>query len=327
MSPSGGVPGPSALEQRLDGLVESGVLTPDQAAELRAAAARDAGPAPAQPAPAAPSTGVLDVLGYLGGALLLGALIFVGFTLWGDLSRAGKTALAVASFVVPAAGGVLLERGGARRGLARVLLALSCFAAGFTAFMVLGDQDLMIPAGVVVGCAAVGAAVLRSPVFLVPAWVGAMGFVPLFLEDGLGLTDDEPFTYYLAAGFCLVGLLFLATGLVLARRFAWTLAGVSGWAATAPLLALEHSVQALLLATAVAAVLFVGVVRLRSYAFAALGCLVVLSIWPVGLYQLLDTALGVALGLVAAGCVLIALAVVLARLRRRPPGWRPAPAG
>ena len=61
-----------------------------------------------------------------------------------------------------------------------------------------------------------------------------------------------------------------------------------------------------------------GVVRLKEYAFAIVGCLIVLSMWPVALYQILDTALGVALGLVAAGCVLILSAVVLARRRH---GW------
>ena len=99
---------------------------------------------------------------------------------------------------------------------------------------------------------------------------------------------------------------------------AWTLAGLSGWAATIPLVALEHSYLALAVATVVAAALFVGVVRLQIYAFAVVGCLIVLSMWPVALYQILDSALGVALGLVAAGCVLIASAVVLARVRRRP---------
>jgi hypothetical protein len=67
----------------------------------------------------------------------------------------------------------------------------------------------------------------------------------------------------------------------------------------------------------VAAALFVGVVRLQLYGFAVVGCLLVLSIWPWALYQVLDSAFGVAVGLVAAGCVLIAAAVLLTRLRRR----------
>ena len=82
------------------------------------------------------------------------------------------------------------------------------------------------------------------------------------------------------------------------------------------LISAEHSILAALLAVVVAALLFAGVVRLQMYAFAVVGCLIVLSIWPWALYQILDSALGVAVGLVAAGCVLIASAVALARRRR-----------
>lgn len=57
---------------------------------------------------------------------------------------------------------------------------------------------------------------------------------------------------------------------------------------------------ALAVASEVAAALFVGIVRFQTYAFAIVGCLIVLSIWPVALYQILDTALGIALGLMAA---------------------------
>lgn len=324
----------SAFDHELRALTDQGVLSAEQASRLWQAVQTDVGDASAALA-AAPNveisatedrdrgpvsnTSVLDVLGYVGGALLLGALIFVGFTLWGDLSRGEKTALAVSSFVVPAAGGIILEKSRTRRGLARALLALACFAAGFTCYIIIDDQDLMISAAVVVVAAAIGAVTLRSAAFYVPAWIGAMGFVPAFVENGLGLTEDDASAYAMAGGFLLAGLLLAAAGMVQGRKVAWTLAGLSGWAATIPLVALEHSYLALAVATVVAAALFVGVVRLQIYAFAIVGCLIVLSMWPVALYQILDTALGVALGLVAAGCVLIAAAVVLARLRRRPP--------
>ena len=180
------------------------------------------------------SLGVLDVLGYLGGALLLGALIFVGFTLWGDLSRAGKTALAIASFVAPVAGGAVLERSRTRRGLARVLLAIGCFAAGFACFVIIDDQDLMISAGAVVVAAVVGLITLRSAAFYLPGWVGAMGFVPAFVQNGLGLPEGEALGYWIAGGFLLVGLALVVAGIVLGREVAWTLAGLSGWAATIP---------------------------------------------------------------------------------------------
>jgi hypothetical protein len=181
----------------------------------------------------------------------------------------------------------------------------------------LDDQDLMISAAVVVLAAGVGAVALRSAVLYVPAWVGAMGFVPAFLQNGLDLPEGDVVGYAMAAGFLLVGAVLVVAGLALGRHIAWTLAGLSGWAASGVVLAFEHGYLALAVATATAGALFVGVVRMRLYAFAVVGCLVVLSMWPAALYQILDTALAVALGLVAAGCVLIASAVVLSRLRQR----------
>jgi hypothetical protein len=116
-----------------------------------------------------------------------------------------------------------------------------------------------------------------------------------------------------------VGLALVAAGMLLGGEVAWTLAGLSGWAATLPLVGFGHSYLALAVATADAGALFVGVVLLKKeYAFAIVGCLIVLSMWPVALYQILDTALGVALGLMAAGCVCIRSGVVLARRRQ---GW------
>jgi hypothetical protein len=325
-------PPASRLDRRLRELTDDGVLTPEQAAQLRQLAHDDGVPArgaadgmtprPAGPADrhraATANLGVLDVLGYLGGALLLGALIFVGFTLWGDLSRGARTVLAIASFVVPAVGGGILERTSTRRGLARVLLALSCFAAGFACFVIIDDEDLMISAGVVVITAVVGLLTLRSAAFYLPGWVGAMAFVLAVVQNGLELGEGDALGYAIAGGFLVVGLTVVAAGMLLGREVAWTLAGLSGWAATLPLVGFDHNYLALFVATAVAGALFVGVVRLQEYAFAVVGCLIVLSMWPVALYQILDTALGVALGLVAAGCVLILSAVVLARRRQ---GW------
>jgi hypothetical protein len=321
------------LGRRLGELTDQGVLSAEQARQLWQAAQQDQSPpqdvvqqprerpgthpTDSRAVATTPNTGVLDVLGYLGGALLLGALIFVGFTLWGDLSRAGKTALAIVSFVVPATGGLTLERAGTRRGLARVLLALACFAAGFACYLVIDDQDLIISPAVIVLTAAIGAFVLRSAAFYLPAWVGGMVLVPAVVENGFHLPDGDALAYAMAGGFLLIGLVLAAAGALLGREMAWTLAGLSGWAASISLVALEHNYLGLLVATMVAGGLFVAVVRLHRYTFAVVGCLIVLTMWPVTLYQILDTALGVALGLVAAGCVLIAAAVVLARLRHR----------
>ena len=77
------MPSASTLARELQALVAEGVLTTEQADRLWQAVEQDRGELP-QPdtspvsAPRQSSAGVLDVLGYVGGALLLGAVIFVG---------------------------------------------------------------------------------------------------------------------------------------------------------------------------------------------------------------------------------------------------------
>ena len=317
-------PPPSALGRELQALTEAGVLSVEQATRLWQAAEQDrGGPARStgtavRDTPGAP-TGVLDVLGYVGGALLLGAVIFVGSTLWDDMGRAERIALAVASFLVPLTGGLILDRVGSRRSLARALLALACVAAGFACFTILEERELLVSSGVVVVAALAGGVTVRSAAFYAPGWVAAMTFAQQFVTQEVQLSDPDQTAYATSGEFLLVGVLLVGCGLLLNRHVGWTLAGLSGWLAALVLTSLEHPYLAIGLATLVAAALFVGLVRLQMYGFAVVGCLLVLSIWPWALYQVLDSAFGVAVGLVAAGCVLIASAVVLTRLRRRRP--------
>ena len=311
----------TALGRELQTLTDERVLSPEQAAQLWQAAHQDqiqpAGSAePTRRASRTATTGVLDVLGYVGGALLLGAVIFVGATLWNDLGRGQKIGLAIASFVAPLAGGLVLELSRTRRGLGRALLALACIAAGFVCYTIIEDDDLIITSALVLIVSAIGAFTVRSAAFYLPAWPAALIFVRAAVVNNINVSDTDALTYATAIGFVGIGLLLVLSGLVLGRHAAWTLAGLSGWAAATVLISAEHSILAALLAVVVAALLFAGVVRLQMYAFAVVGCLIVLSIWPWALYQILDSALGVAVGLVAAGCVLIASAVALARRRR-----------
>ena len=111
------------------------------------------------------------------------------------------------------------------------------------------------------------------------------------MQNGLDLPEGDALGYWIAGGFLLVGLALVVAGIFLGRQVAWTLGGLSGWAATIPLVSFDHNYLALAVATLVAGALFVGVVRLKTYAFAVVGCLIVLSIWPVVLYKILETAL------------------------------------
>jgi len=263
------------------------------------------------------------VLGYVGGALVLGAVIMLGTFFWDDLGNAGRKAVAIASFVVPAVGGAALVRGRTRPELGRILLALACYAAGFGYLVVFEDKKFVVSAAVVVLTSAIGAVLLRSGAFLLSGWSGAMLLVDAIvfevIEAGqLGDPDSGAVPMQLAIGFLLVGVAVAACGLVLSRTLAWSLAGLSGWAASIALqTAPDGEWPSMIVATVVAGALLTVFVITHRYAYAVIGCLILLTIWPASLYQILgNDAVGAAIGLVAAGAVLIATVIVLSRRGR-----------
>jgi hypothetical protein len=316
------------LETQLACLVEQQVLSVAQAGELADAARADlldVRSPTAEPAPrsAPKGTAVLEVLGYVGGALVLGAVIMLGSFFWDELGSSGRKLVAVASFVVPGLGGAALIKGRARPELGRILLALACYAAGFAYLVVFEDRKFVAAAAVVVLTSAIGAVLLRSGAFLVSGWSGAMllvcGVVFNVIDDPEVISpDSSAVAVHLAIGFLLVGLAVTASGLVLSRTLAWSLAGLSGWAASIALQAdAPHGEWlSLIAATIVTAALLTAFVLSRRYAYAVIGCAILLSIWPISLYRIVDNALGAAIGLIAAGAVLIGSVVVLSRLRR-----------
>ena len=319
------------LEAQLTRLVEEHVLTASQAQELADAARADrldgqsvaTEPAPAlEPVPRSTtkSSAVLEVLGYVGGALVLGAVIMLGSFFWDDLGSTGRKLVALASVLVPALGGAALIKGRARPELGRILLALACYAAGFAYLVVFEDQKFVVSAAVVVLTSAVGAALLRSGAFLVSGWSGGMLLVCAvvfdLIETPVGVEPTKE-AAYLAIGFLLVAMALAGSGLLLSRTLAWSLAGLSGWAAS---IALQGAANgewlSLLCATVVTAALLTAFVQTHRYVFAIIGCAILLSIWPVSLYRIVDNAVGAAMGLVAAGAVLIGTVIWLTRRRR-----------
>ena len=316
------------LETQLARLVEEQLLTSTQAQELVAAARADrldgeAAPAESVARSSPRSSAVLEVLGYVGGALVLGAVIMLGSFFWDDLGSTGRKLVAVASLVVPALGGAALVRGGARPELGRILLALACYAAGFAYLVVFDDRKFVVSAAIVVLTSAIGAVLLRSGAFLVSGWSGAMLFVFAVVFNVIDPVetigpDSTAVPVHLAIGFLLVALALAGSGLLLSRTLAWSLAGLSGWAASIVLQmdAPHGEWLSLAVATLVTAALLTAFVLSRRYAYAVIGCAILLSIWPVSLYRILDDAVGAAIGLVAAGAVLIGTVIVLSRRRR-----------
>jgi hypothetical protein len=319
------------LQAQLTRLVEEHVLTASQAQELADAARVDrldgqsvaTEPAPAlEPVPRSTtkSSAVLEVLGYVGGALVLGAVIMLGSFFWDDLGNTGRKLVALASVLVPALGGAALIKGRARPELGRILLALACYAAGFAYLVVFEDQKFVVSAAVVVLTSAIGAALLRSGAFLVSGWSGGMLLVCAvvfeLIETPIGVEPTKE-AAYLAVGFLLVAVALAGSGLLLSRTLAWSLAGLSGWAAS---IALQGAANgewlSLICATVVTAALLTAFVQTHRYVFAIIGCAILLSIWPVSLYRIVDNAVGAAMGLVAAGAVLIGTVIWLTRRQR-----------
>jgi hypothetical protein len=329
------------LETHLARLVEQQVISASQAQELMEAARADESDNQSAPIESAPrsspkssavlevprsspkSSAVLEVLGYVGGALVLGAVIMLGSLFWDDLGSTGRKLVAVASLIVPALGGAALIKGGVRPELGRILLALACYAAGFAYLVVFEDHQFVVSAAVVVLTSAIGAVLLRSGAFLVSGWSGAMLLVCAVVFNVIDVAAASGADYrvvpvHLAVGFLLVGLALAASGLLLSRTLAWSLAGLSGWAASIVLQmdAPNGEWLSIVVATLVSAALLTAFVLTRRYPYAVIGCVILLSIWPVSLYRILDDAVGAAIGLVAAGAVLISSVVVLSRLRR-----------
>ena len=225
------------LETQLTRLVEQRVLSASQAQQLADAVRADhvdEQSAPGQPASRSTpkSSAVLEVLGYVGGALVLGAVIMLGTFFWEDLGDTGRKAVAVAAFAVPALGGAALVRGGTRPELGRILLALACYAAGFAYLVVFEDKKFVVSAAVVVLTSAIGAALLRSGAFLLSGWSGAMLLVDALvfevIDTGrIGDPTSDAWQVHLAVGFVLAfGAGFFihkSTGLIFEYGWLWAL--------------------------------------------------------------------------------------------------------
>ena len=321
------------LETRLARLVQQQVLSATQATELAEAARADqldGRPVQQESVPRSTPKGsaVLEVLGYVGGALVLGAVLMLGTFFWDDLGSTGRKLVAVASLAVPALGGAALIMGRARPELGKILLALACYAAGFAYLVVFEDRKFVMSVALVVLTSAVGAVLLRSGAFLVSGWSGAMLLVCAIVFNVIDSAEsgqvtasrpaEEAVPVHLALGFLLVGLALAAAGLLLSRTLAWSLAGLSGWAASIVLQTYPPSGEwlSLVVATVVSAGLLTAFVLTRRYPYAVIGCAILLTIWPVSLYRMLDDAVGAAIGLVAAGAVLIGIVIMLSRRRR-----------
>lgn len=312
------------LDEALARLVAEGVLSPDQArrvgAELRPLETRSA---------AAPTTreGVVEILAYAGGALVIAAVGVLGAMWWDDVGRAGQLLGVFGSAALLLAGAVLL--GGAtpsRLRLRRTLAALAACAAGIGGVIVAQIATEGIARDQASLGGALGLLAVSVPAYLawrgsalVAAWFAGGWLLTLHLltETGAGWEGARPLVFFLAYGalVCAVAALLPERDLAVALGLASAALGaaVPAWNGSHPWLALVAGIAIAVVAFAVFAVR-------GSPATAAVGAVTALVVPPSAVAAITDDAASVAAVLAVTGAALIVGAVLRSRRRRQPAG-------
>jgi hypothetical protein len=319
-------------EAALRGLVERGVVSPEQAAAVLDAlrAAR----------PDRPGARWAEIVGYVGGGLVLAGAAALVATSWDVLSETMQVVL-LAAVAVAALGGALVMAGGpgALRGRAhrvpdvrrRVAGTLSAVAAAATALAVGVGFDADPPigafaAGLVV--AAAGYALLPSAVGLVASWVLGWLLVGSVVGEAVGSLPETEVGLPLGLALIANGLGWAAlgaSGVLAHRRLALGLgAGLALAGAHMPTFWGGETAWGYGLTLAVAAAC------LAAYRWEPAGVLLVFGVLgitvavPEAVWDLTDGAVTVAAVLLLAGAILLVASWTGVRLHR---GRRPAGTG
>src|SRR6266540_145010 len=159
----------SRLDDELSRLVSAGVLRQYQAdslrdaadAEVEAALAGRAQPPPEPPAKPKPpptathSSALIEVLGYVGGALLLGAVALLTVANWGEMGRAARVTTGTSAAVIMLGAAAVLGVLHRREQLSSALASLGCCVAGFATYVAVEGAAGRV-AGVAVALALAG---------------------------------------------------------------------------------------------------------------------------------------------------------------------------
>jgi hypothetical protein len=339
---------PSRLDDELRRLVSAGVLRQYQADALRSAAAADAaqptstlygspphgsgahapavteppGPkTPRTPPTATHSSALMEVLGYVGGALLLGAVALLTVANWGEMGRAARITTGGSAAVILLGAAVVLALLRRQEQLSSALASLGCCVAGFATYVAVeGVAGRVAGVGVALVLAILGVWWLAGSSLLVATFaILAVGVLVLTAdvltpEDGTATNTAG----LAATGFILVAFVMAMLGLVRDQVTAWSLAGAAMFSSSICWLVQERGeVMALAVGTAGPAALLVAYSRRHHSAYAVVGCSILLVIWPIALYQLTDNLAGVAIGLVIASAALLLAVLLLGRRQRR----------
>lgn len=321
----------SAVAAALRDLVAEGTLTEAQAA--RAAVLLGATRQVSQPGTtASPARGgrLAEIAGYLGGALLLGAVALFLSSGWDDLSEASRVVIpaGLAVLLLVAGGSIALSSGqpvrqlghqvdSVRRRLVSVLWTFAAASAAGSTGLGVRVAEWKLPAASAVGLfvAAITYALVPSVVGQLGMWVASIGLVTGLVAK----IGDDPGTTPYAVALVALGGGWVAMGLartVRNREVALaTGATIALFGAQMPLGGDQQWV-AYVLTAGVALAGFVGFLSARSWSVLTAGVLATTLVVPEALYDWTDGSVSAAGSLLVAGLTLLAASAAGLRLRR-----------
>ncbi|GLZ27938.1 hypothetical protein Lesp02_01280 [Lentzea sp. NBRC 105346] len=295
-------------------LTTRGVLSADQELAVREALEEPG---------VAPRHRIVELLGYLGGGLLLGGAALLLGTSWEDLSRTAKVALLGTTTVVLVVAGLLIAGGPARvrtlthqRGrVVSTLFALAAATAAFTGGVAYEDHEAVVggTTGLVVAIA--GYVVLPTVIaYLAVAATAAFA-------TGAWVTDFVAETP-VAVGIALFTLGVLGMGLAIAGvlrpvPLAIAIGGVVAlFGAQQPLAGSDTAALTYSLTAALAVGCFAAYFRFHSIVLLVAGVVATTIAVPEAVWDWTDGVVGGGALLLVAGAVLLAASGIGMRLRR-----------
>ncbi|MFC0622534.1 hypothetical protein [Kribbella deserti] len=262
---------------------------------------------------------LIEILGYIGGVLLLGAVGLLTVANWSLMGRASRISTAVVSAVVLLAAAAVVAYLRDRAQPSSALAALGACTAGFATSVIIPDAPGRV-IGVVVALvtAGLGLWLLRGTSLLVATFAILSVGVFELVFDVIDTTGGRSDTAGLAGvGFIVVAGILAALGQVRDRVTAWSLSGAAAFSSSMCWLVQDRGeLMALAVGTAGSAALLLAYARHRAPAYVVAGCSILLVVWPTSLYRLTGNVAGVAIGLLIASSALIATVIVLARRAR-----------
>lgn len=322
---------PAGLEELLERWVADGLLTAEQAAQIEAAEhVRATAPPPAVTTiPGAPPAGrrslMSEALGYVGGVLMIAAVVLLITWYWEDMGVGVRVGLVAGAAVLALAAGLAVPHrlgdAGTRLRAVFWLISVMAFAGtlGLIGAEVLdwqgGDDAVLLAAAGTIPYAAALWWRQRS----VLQQLGLFG--ALVMTAGTAATNIDP-DEGIAAGLAVWGLgaawfALVVAGLVTPKRTGYVLASIA--AVFGASITMSEGWGHLLALATVAALITVAVL-ISDLAVLAIGALGAAQILPRSLAEYLPGTIAVPLGLLVAGLILVIVAVRITRDRSDPDG-------